>query len=70
MAALEVTDGSEDVNDFLRRIRELGEKRDREDAERSRKLEEDILEGRRQREARRAGTLDIAQQLWVCLFIS
>jgi hypothetical protein len=25
------TDGSEDVNDFLRRIKELGDKRDRED---------------------------------------
>ncbi len=50
MATLEPADGSEDVNDFLRRIRELGDKRDREDAERTRKLEEDILEGRRQRE--------------------
>ena len=48
-------DASEDVNDFLRRIRELGDKRDREDQERTRKLEEDILQGRRERQARRAG---------------
>jgi len=51
------SDGSEDVNDFLRRIKEMGDKRDREDVERARKLEEEILEGRRQREARRAGML-------------
>lgn len=48
-------DGSEDVNDFLLRIRELGEKRDKEDEERTRKLEADILQGRKEREARRAG---------------
>ncbi|MCJ1463258.1 hypothetical protein MMC07_001864 [Pseudocyphellaria aurata] len=48
------SDGSEDVNDFLLRIRELGEKRDKEDKERTRKLEEDILQGRKEREARRA----------------
>lgn len=48
-------DASEDVADFLRRIRELGEKREREDLDRTRQLEEEILEGRRQREARRAG---------------
>ena len=48
-------DGSEDVTDFLRRIRELGDKRDREDEERTRKLEEEILQGRKERQARRAG---------------
>lgn len=48
-------DSAEDVNDFLLRIRELGEKRDKEDEERTRKLEEEILQGRREREARRAG---------------
>ena len=48
-------DGSEDVNDFLQRIRELGDKRDKEDEERTRKLEEDIMQGRRERQARRAG---------------
>ena len=50
-------DSSEDVNDFLRRIREMGDHKDKEDAERTRKLEKDILEGRRQREARRAGII-------------
>ncbi|PGH30806.1 hypothetical protein GX50_06434 [[Emmonsia] crescens] len=47
-------DGSEDVNDFLVRIRELGNKRDKEDEERARKLEEEIIQGRRERQARRA----------------
>ena len=48
-------DGSEDVNDFLLRIRELGDRRDQEDEERNRKLEEEILQGRKERQARRAG---------------
>ena len=47
--------GSEDVNDFLQRIRELGDKRDKEDEERTKKLEEEILQGRKERQARRAG---------------
>ncbi|KAI4257054.1 MAG: hypothetical protein LQ352_001819 [Teloschistes flavicans] len=47
-------DGSEDVNEFLLRIRELGDQRDREDEERTRKLEEEILQGRKERQARRA----------------
>lgn len=55
MSTLDPNEGSEDVQEFLVRIRELSEKRDKEDAERTRKLEEDILEGRRQREARRLG---------------
>lgn len=50
-------DASEDVNDFLLRIRELGEKRDKEDEERTKKLEQEILQGRKEREARRAGTV-------------
>ncbi|KAL8715475.1 MAG: hypothetical protein Q9220_000809 [cf. Caloplaca sp. 1 TL-2023] len=50
-------DGSEDVNDFLLRIRELGDQRDREDEERNRKLEEEILQGRKERQARRAGEM-------------
>ena len=54
MSAHGTQDSSEDVNDFLRRIRELGEKNDEEDAG-TRKLEDEILEGRREREARRAG---------------
>jgi hypothetical protein len=48
---------AEDVNDFLKRIQELGTKRDQEDEERNRKLEEDILQGRKERQARRAGVL-------------
>ena len=47
--------GSEDVADFLRRIKDLNEKRDQEDADRTRKLEEEIMQGRKQREARRLG---------------
>ncbi len=50
-------DGSEDVNDFLLRIRELGDQRDKEDEERTRKLEEEIMQGRRERQARRAGQI-------------
>lgn len=49
-------DAAEDVNDFLSRIRELGEKRDKEDEERTKRLEEEILQGRKERQARRAGT--------------
>ncbi|KAH6681994.1 hypothetical protein B0J14DRAFT_228348 [Halenospora varia] len=47
-------EGSEDVNDFLQRIKELGDRRDQEDEERNRKLEEEILQGRKERQARRA----------------
>jgi hypothetical protein len=47
--------GSEDVNDFLQRIKELGDRRDQEDEERNKKLEEEILQGRKERQARRAG---------------
>ena len=55
MSHASTADGSEDVNDFLQRIRELGDKRDKEDEERTRKLEEEILRGRQERAARRAG---------------
>lgn len=51
--------GSEDVNDFLQRIRELGDQRDKEDEERTRKLEEEILQGRKERQARRAGQCNV-----------
>lgn len=40
---------------FLKSVRELSEKRDREDAERFRKLEEEVERSRRERAARRAG---------------
>lgn len=48
-------DGSEDVADFLERIRDLGDGNQKEDEERTRKLEEDILQARKERQARRAG---------------
>ncbi|KAL2038607.1 hypothetical protein N7G274_008655 [Stereocaulon virgatum] len=54
MPGTTVDDGSEDVNDFLLRIRELGDQRDKEDEERTRKLEEEIIQGRKERQARRA----------------
>lgn len=47
---------AEDVNDFLKRIQEMGSKRDQEDEERNKRLEEEILQGRRERAARRAGS--------------
>ena len=42
---------------FLKSVRELSEKREREDAERYRKLEEEIEKGRQERAVRRAGKL-------------
>ena len=59
MASVVNDDGSEDVADFLERIRELGDRRNKEDKERTRKLEEEILQGRKEREARRAGRLPV-----------
>lgn len=49
-------DGGADVSEFLLRIRELGDKRDKEDADRARQLEAEILAGREARRARRDGT--------------
>jgi hypothetical protein len=49
------SEDAESVDAFLERIASLKDKRDREDEERTRKLEEDILQGRRERQARRAG---------------
>ena len=49
------SDDGESVDAFLERIASLKIKRDREDEERTRKLEEEILQGRRERQARRAG---------------
>lgn len=46
---------AESVDAFLERIASLKDRREREDEERTRKLEEDILQGRRERQARRAG---------------
>jgi len=44
-----------DPTEFVNRIRKLGNDRDAEDAERVRKLEEEIIQGRSERLARRAG---------------
>ncbi|KAF1995699.1 hypothetical protein P154DRAFT_444947 [Amniculicola lignicola CBS 123094] len=43
-----------DPSEFVQRIRQLGEQRDQQDAERVRKLEEEIIQGRSERLARRA----------------
>ena len=51
---------AEDVNDFLKRIQEMGSKRDQEDEERNKRLEEEILQGRRERAARRAGSFALS----------
>lgn len=48
-------DDAESVNAFLERIANLKDIRNPEDEDRTRKLEEDILQGRRERQARRAG---------------
>ena len=42
---------------FLKTVRELSEKREREDAERYRKLEEEVEKSRAERAARRSGML-------------
>jgi hypothetical protein len=44
-----------DPTEFVQRIRQLGEQRDTHDAERVKKLEEELIQGRSERLARRAG---------------
>jgi hypothetical protein len=44
-----------DPTEFVQRIRQLGEQRDTQDAERVKKLEEELIQGRSERLARRAG---------------
>jgi len=44
-----------DVNEFLLRIKELGDKRNREDEERVKNIEDEILAGRKARKAKREG---------------
>ena len=46
---------SEDVDQFLQRMRTLNDKRDSQDTERVKKLEEELIQGRSERLARRAG---------------
>ena len=50
-----MADDEVDPSEFVQRIRALGEQRDQQDAERVRKLEEEIIQGRSERLARRAG---------------
>ncbi|KAI1615746.1 hypothetical protein EDD36DRAFT_196112 [Exophiala viscosa] len=47
-------DGSESVDDFLARISSLNSKQGEEEAERSRRMEEEMLQARKERQARRA----------------
>lgn len=49
-----MTELGTDVDEFLKRIRQLGEQTDREDAQRAQALEQQIEEGRRRRQALRA----------------
>jgi hypothetical protein len=51
-------DGSEDVDQFLARIASLSKKSGAEDAEQTRRMEEQRLLARKEREARRAGKKD------------
>jgi hypothetical protein len=51
-----------DPTEFVQRIRQLGEQRDQQDAERVKKLEEELIQGRSERLARRAG-------VFVCVFV-
>lgn len=64
-----------DPSEFVQRIRQLGAERDSQDAERVRKLEEEIMQGRSERLARRAGRLrnppkhrcHVARTMLICL---
>jgi len=47
---------SDEVSDFLRSVELLKGRREEEDEARSRELEEKILQEKRERQARRAGT--------------
>lgn len=61
---------AEDVNDFLKRIHEMGVRRDQEDEERNRKLEDEILQGRKERQARRAGLSPVTFcRVCLCCFV-
>jgi hypothetical protein len=51
-----------DPTEFVQRIRQLGEQRDQQDAERVKRLEEELIQGRSERLARRAG-------VFVCVFV-
>ena len=53
-------DGSESVDQFLARIASLSRKNDEEEAERSRRMEEDMMQARKERRARREGMIEIS----------
>jgi hypothetical protein len=44
-----------DTQEFVQRIRQLGEQQDHHDAEKAKKLEEELIQQRSERLARRAG---------------
>ena len=58
-------DGSESVDQFLARIANLSSTQNAEEAERSKRTEEELLQARRERQARRLGmaTSDVEQRL-------
>ena len=58
-----------DPTEFVQRIRQLGEQRDQQDAERVKKLEEDLIQGRSERLARRAGVLSCCVVLLLMLLM-
>jgi hypothetical protein len=51
-------DGAESVDQFLARIASLNSQQGLEEAERARKMEEEMLQARKERQARRAGMVD------------
>lgn len=51
-----------DPQAFLQSVRELSAKREREDEERYRKLEEEVNKGREERAARRAGVYSMVME--------
>lgn len=61
---------SEDVSRFLSQVKELGERRIEEDEARSRELEEKILQDRKERQARRRGTMPSSLFLSMSLSLS
>lgn len=52
-------DGSESVDQFLARIASVKEGRDEENEARTRRMEDEILKGRQERQARRLGECNI-----------
>lgn len=55
-------DGSESVDQFLARIASLKEGRDDDNVARTRQMEDEILKGRQERQARRLGEYPVSQQ--------